>query len=288
MSSVYPKFYCVYLLNSISKKNSYYIGSTPDPYRRLRQHNGILSVGGAYKTKKKGYRPWNCIMLVYGFPSKISALQFEHAWQHSYQTRHINDVDRLSKSKSSGTGIHYKIGNLKLLLNSNSFKRLGLKVCVFDNGIYNIWMNNKFKINVPDTIIINTNFNLTQSVSDEVEGNHLQLRDFVNDLHSKEDEYFERSLSVLCGDSIKAKCTICNEPIERNQMASSCYFKDCNTSYHLNCWGDHIVTSMEKDDDGDGLAHLIPITGKCTRCNRINWWNNIVKNSYNVLNKMNS
>ncbi|CAG8538326.1 3600_t:CDS:2 [Diversispora eburnea] len=58
----------VYLLRSaIPKyKNSAYIGTTPNPQKRLRMHNGELAAG-AKKTESK--RPWEFVLLVYGFPS---------------------------------------------------------------------------------------------------------------------------------------------------------------------------------------------------------------------------
>ena len=50
-------FYCCYLLASTVPryKTHAYVGSTPDPIKRLRQHNGDLTQG-AKKTSKK--RPW--------------------------------------------------------------------------------------------------------------------------------------------------------------------------------------------------------------------------------------
>lgn len=50
-------FYCCYLLCSTVPryKTHAYVGSTPDPVTRLRQHNGELTQG-AKKTSKK--RPW--------------------------------------------------------------------------------------------------------------------------------------------------------------------------------------------------------------------------------------
>lgn len=55
----YCSFYSCYLIRSLQEgqKNKVYVGSTPNPKRRLRQHNGELTQG-AFKTKK--HRPWYC------------------------------------------------------------------------------------------------------------------------------------------------------------------------------------------------------------------------------------
>ncbi|KAG0261396.1 Slx4p interacting protein [Actinomortierella ambigua] len=84
-------FYCCYLLaSSVPRfKTHAYVGSTPDPIRRLRQHNGSLT-NGAKKTSKK--RPWKMMMLVHSFPTKLAALQFEWAWQNPQKSRQIKRV----------------------------------------------------------------------------------------------------------------------------------------------------------------------------------------------------
>lgn len=81
-----PPFYACYFLRSLSSPGTTYIGSTPAPPRRKRQHNGDLTQG-AYKTARA--RPWEMECIVYGFSSKIAALQFEWAWAKPHLSRHL-------------------------------------------------------------------------------------------------------------------------------------------------------------------------------------------------------
>ena len=78
-----PSYYHCYCLRSLDTKHPYknYVGFTTNPYRRLRQHNGILKHGGARYTKRSG-RPWDYVIIISGFPTHKMALQFEWAWQH--------------------------------------------------------------------------------------------------------------------------------------------------------------------------------------------------------------
>ena len=71
-----PALYTVYILRSTVRHASLYIGSTPNPPRRLSQHNG-LSKGGAARTSREKLRPWEMVGLVSGFPSMTAALKFE-------------------------------------------------------------------------------------------------------------------------------------------------------------------------------------------------------------------
>eukprot|EP00871_Galdieria_phlegrea_P004348 jgi/Galph1/4914/GphlegSOOS_G3555.1 len=102
-------FYACYLLRSLSDnrfaKNRTYIGFTTNPKRRLRQHNGDLKCGGAWRTK--ACRPWQMVLLVHGFRNKTEALQFEWAWQHPNMTRALkanNAQDKSSKANITSKG----------------------------------------------------------------------------------------------------------------------------------------------------------------------------------------
>eukprot|EP00301_Raphidiophrys_heterophryoidea_P023328 c7249_g1_i2.p1 GENE.c7249_g1_i2~~c7249_g1_i2.p1 ORF type:complete len:183 (+),score=28.02 c7249_g1_i2:54-602(+) len=89
-AAVDNEFFGCYLLESQSptSKTLSYIGFTVNPCRRFRQHNGLVR-GGAHKTKSG--RPWEMVMIVYGFPDNRSALSFEWHWQHPEQSKAMRD-----------------------------------------------------------------------------------------------------------------------------------------------------------------------------------------------------
>ncbi len=73
----------VYVLRAASpRKVPPYTGSTNNPRRRHRQHNGEIS-GGARHTKRKGGRPWTFVVVVTGFANgplgHSQCLSFERA-----------------------------------------------------------------------------------------------------------------------------------------------------------------------------------------------------------------
>lgn len=81
----------------IENKGCTYAGVSPDPVRRLRQHNGEIKGGAKYTTSKGP--GWSHICLVHGFQNKIQAMQFEWAVKHEPPRNLGGPVARLEKMK---------------------------------------------------------------------------------------------------------------------------------------------------------------------------------------------
>ncbi|KAG7664985.1 SLX1 [[Candida] subhashii] len=263
-----PDFYSVYLIQSIPKPRSFYIGSTPDPLRRLKQHNGELKAGGAYRTKRPGCRPWKLVVLVYGFPSKISALQFEHSLQHPHQTRHIDSQNRVTTSRSSGSSIHQKLANIKLLLQSTGFNKMNLSVNIFDEKVGEVWLLNKFKI----TDNVNPSFmTFDEFFTDET----LQLSKVSLDLIHQQD--FQMAKSFILNNT--PICNLCNQPINyfledtsngsQILLTGFCYHSPDCSAFHLTC----IAKTTPS---------LIPDSVQCPNCNNQLTWSRIIKTSTKI------
>ncbi|KOS17224.1 Structure-specific endonuclease subunit SLX1 [Escovopsis weberi] len=142
-----PAFYCVYVLRSTVRHASLYIGSTPHPPRRLKQHNGEVK-GGARRTARRDLRPWEMITLVSGFPSAVAALKFEWALNNAHLTLHIPAEARLAistKRKRSGMPRRPKptlesiVANIHLLVGVASFARWPLSVHFFAREALSAW-----------------------------------------------------------------------------------------------------------------------------------------------------
>ncbi|CCH43500.1 hypothetical protein BN7_3050 [Wickerhamomyces ciferrii] len=279
-----PKFYGCYLLRSIPKQNSFYIGSTPDPVRRLRQHNGELKAG-AYKTKRKGFRPWEMIMIVHGFPNKIAALQ----------------VTRITTSKTAGRSVHHKLGNVRLLLNAPFFNRMNLKVQIFNSETYKIWCTNKFGINLSNQLI-HIDYNNIQETDED-----LNIESVVNfkQAQIENDQKLLTKFKEMLQYGEKS-CIVCDKTIDYIKtdtdypLVGICYHDSCDHISHLSCLTTYFREQETEIDEktADEIAlqrlsqrikiseitklpkgNLIPQKAKCPSCDKTLIWSSLVRYS---------
>ncbi|XP_019425802.1 PREDICTED: structure-specific endonuclease subunit SLX1-like isoform X2 [Lupinus angustifolius] len=126
-------FFACYLLTSLNPrhKRSTYIGFTVNPRRRIRQHNGEIGAG-AFRTKKK--RPWEMVLCIYGFPTNVSALQFEWAWQHPAKSLAVRKAAAGFKSLS---GLASRIKLAFTMLTLPSWQSMSITVNFFSTKYMN-------------------------------------------------------------------------------------------------------------------------------------------------------
>ena len=79
----------------IANRHKTYAGVSPDPIRRLRQHNGEIAGGAKYTTSAGP--GWYHVCIIEGFPESRNALQFEWAVKHERPRGHGGLGARIKK-----------------------------------------------------------------------------------------------------------------------------------------------------------------------------------------------
>ena len=286
-------FYCCYLLRSRNRK-SYYIGSTPNPARRLGQHNGT-SKGGAKRTSMQGKRPWEMTCIVTGFPSHFSALQFEWAWQNTHATRHIDsqvrdaraeELQRGKKTAAVSSGrrkrppmsLEARLKNLHHLLGVGSFCRWPLHLRFFAPDVLKQWERHTAKMTpkLRDTVTIQLTPAETPNLSPEVwaEVGHHFVPEVIREIPVAYEDckaYVEKSSEILESGQ-NPGCGLCKTAADASaSLVLVCPVDTCRTVSHLSCLSKKFLA-----DEGNTAA-LVPVEGNCPGCNTRLRWSTLMK-----------
>ncbi|TGO09823.1 hypothetical protein BTUL_0153g00090 [Botrytis tulipae] len=282
-----PSCYCCYLLRSTIRHGALYVGSTPNPVRRLRQHNG-LAKGGAVRTSRGNLRPWEMACIVTGFPTSIAALQFEWAWQNPHMTLHIPPSARISHATQKKRSGHPKrprhslqslLSNLHILLSVPSFSRWPLEVRLFAPDVHKAWVkwSKAATGSLRDTLPIITDFPPAES---EVNDEFGQTEDRPYGIEALKVAYedtkshVEKGERIFCPD-MKESCDICDQDLQHNSgLYTICPNIDCNSITHMTCLSQHLLQG-EKDERLS--EQLVPVKGRCPGCQMEIRWNDVVK-----------
>jgi structure-specific endonuclease subunit SLX1 len=174
-----PPFYCCYLLRSVARKSSTYIGSTPHPPRvnsnsqgsiNNRDNDNTMDCSRTAEQSKHAERvhgrypccpprSYKMVLLVHGFPSKIAALQFEWAWQNPHLSRQAPLASKLLLRKKMEGKRRYKTPQLSLtqkvdllreMLGFEGWRKWPLRVAVLDEEVAKIWTKGGKKEGIRD------------------------------------------------------------------------------------------------------------------------------------------
>lgn len=275
-------FYCCYLLRSTARHASLYIGSTPNPVRRLRQHNGDAK-GGAVRTSKGTLRPWEMTCLVTGFPSKVAALQFEWAWQNSHLTRHISPGSRVTHAQmrqrfSPMTGkmrkrnarprmcLTDRLLNLHALLGSTSFARWPLSVTFYAEDVFRLWQRAiAGKTDCGVVAVMDESSKAANFIHEGAKGIYA-----IDVGYSALKGHLEKAQRIFQEES-NVRCSICADDLPSDgAMCLVCSSGDCGAVGHLECFATAFRNQLNTDD-------LLPAEGNCPGCGTKHQWVDLVK-----------
>jgi structure-specific endonuclease subunit SLX1 len=299
MQKAIPAFYGCYLLRSTVRPSSLYVGSTPNPLRRLDQHNGRVK-GGAVRTGRVSLRPWEMTCIVGGFASNIAALQFEWAWHNSHLTRHISQDERISfattRTKTSSrtgrirqrpvrprTSLTERLSNLHLLLRSAYFSNWPLEVRFFSEDVYRVWQTwcDRVDGRVPNYIKICLDVKDEQAQATAALTGLLQKRrkldlvgkggiEGVDATYASLQPVLEKGQFVFDPDE-QLHCDVCRRAFTLEQdLITICPHGACRSLSHVECLAKHFRAEGRSET-------LVPTSGKCPSCLEEVQWLSLMK-----------
>ncbi|KAF7315275.1 Structure-specific endonuclease subunit SLX1 [Mycena indigotica] len=250
---------------------STYIGSTPNPPKRIRQHNGELTQG-AFKTKSK--RPWIMQMIVYGFPSKLTALQFEWAWQHSHKSRHLRDAEG-KPLLSPARVMRAHIRAVRLMI-ATYWASYSLHVKLFTEAAVRDW-----KAAEQVTPVLPVGFTC-QVELEGVNGRSGKAGSGRDGPILVDDGLFTSALlaknNALAASGKQLTCSICGENLSSHNTealrTALCPVSGCSSIAHLTCLSQKFLTKASTS------SGILPRGGNCVGCGTYVLWGNIVHGSF--------
>ncbi|KZO89778.1 hypothetical protein CALVIDRAFT_559051 [Calocera viscosa TUFC12733] len=267
----FPPFYACYVLRSLGTRprgRKTYIGTTTDPARRLRQHNGELTQG-ARKTSLD--RPWIMSMLVHGFPSKLHALQFEWALQHPWKSRHLAHHFPTIIGRSKLPRI---VSVVRTMVSSPTYHAWPLHVTLLDAHAVEAWKaaaDTSGKL--PAGCKVTTKkLRVTKAGAQDVSKAGFDIADV-------------KFRDIMLGNQIRVeglarhpKCSICREKVDVSQplTTASCPSDGCTSVSHIDCLGRDFASHASHDP-------LLPRSGKCNQCKTTVLWGDVIRGCYHRL-----
>ncbi|KAI9060064.1 hypothetical protein FKP32DRAFT_1656902 [Trametes sanguinea] len=275
----FPAFYACYLLKSVrtARATATYIGSTPSPPRRIRQHNGEISQG-AWKTKHN--RPWVMQMIVHGFPSKLAALQFEWAWQHPHISRHLRDNDGNAMFTGGGR-FKYLNANVKVarsMVSSHPYNTWPLSVTIFTEEAEKAWLNSNKDAAMPPLppgIKVTTELEAVDGKSGKTGTGRCGPIDVMDTQFTS--GHLQKASAVFSPNQ-HLECSICHEEIVENDdplTIALCPTNACQAVSHLRCLSGHFLSSQPSTS-----SDIIPRGGTCTACHSYILWGDVIRGCY--------
>lgn len=239
-------------------------------------------------------------MIVTGFQSKISALQFEWAWQNPHLSRHISATESVRQFTTSkqlrpsgrivtkisrpSSGLENQLSYLHLLLRSKSFNRLPLGVRFFAKDVFTAWnriCDRTIERVGKDVRVILTPPSVTHSrdsldtdaehVAKRALDQNIQQLSAIDISYLPAKNHLQKSTSIL-SETISSSCTSCKKDLHKDtDLLLLCPSDTCSAVMHLKCLS---KTWLEQGADPHAL---LPTRGSCPSCQISLIWADLVR-----------
>ncbi|XP_055327756.1 structure-specific endonuclease subunit slx1-like isoform X2 [Paramacrobiotus metropolitanus] len=207
------------------------------------------------------------VVIVYGFMTNITALQFEWAWQHPEESRRLRHV---TKKKARETALAYRIRIMMEMLCVEPWNRLPLTVQ---------WLRSDLQVDFPSHLQPPDHIGI---LSGTVRAKKITPNGFC-------DLPVEENVEISDHDSSSALCGICSWPFEGPDVrvadvpgilvvvkagtteshTVTCLLPSCGKRFHLICLSQIFL----KEDPG----YLVPLRGKCPACSTRLLWADLIR-----------
>jgi len=131
----------VYILQSLSKTDKFYVGWTIDPAKRLREHQGEIK-GGAKKTIR--HRPWKMIACVTGDPSWLTysygqmlewTVRISAKWKYRAEKSQDRSTKKPKRSASNFYNLENPLPQLRIHGQMGAANRINALFWMFHNRV---------------------------------------------------------------------------------------------------------------------------------------------------------
>lgn len=202
-------------------------------------------------------------LVVHGFPSKATALQFEWAWQHPWKDRHIRGKisPSMGLSRGSMSGPKARLKLVKAMISLEPWRRFGLGLHFSTEEVLNIFQE----------VVMEFSTYMDPNAVDDAPITVGPLTDLATyssssspafrspDSSDESDSGWDSGSDVSNSEGKQGACSICSLSLsgsaeEGPPMIRSSKCPCCSTIAHTLCWGRCFLAQ----EGGDAPPSVIP------------------------------